>query len=57
MELMAQCRKDNEVNGYIINVRRVQVSQLIDVVRGGAQFTYSAAGKTGPRVQRALARA
>jgi flagellar biosynthesis/type III secretory pathway chaperone len=58
MELMAQCRKANEINGYIINVRRGQVRQLIDVVRGGAPpLIYGPAGKTGPRAQRPLARA
>ena len=40
MEVMSVCQKANDVNGYIINVRRVQVRQLIDVVRGGAAVTY-----------------
>jgi flagellar biosynthesis/type III secretory pathway chaperone len=57
MEIMAQCRKANEINGYIINVRRGQVRQLIDVVRGGAPLTYGPEGKTGHRALRALARA
>lgn len=57
MELMAGCRKANDVNGYIINVRRVQISQLIDVVRGGAAVTYGPQGKTFARALRALARA
>jgi flagellar biosynthesis/type III secretory pathway chaperone len=57
MEIMTQCRKANDINGYIINVRRGQVRQLIDVVRGGAPLTYGPEGKTGPRALRALARA
>jgi len=57
MELMTGCREANEVNGYIINVRRVQVRQLLDVVRGGAAVTYGPQGKTFARALRALARA
>lgn len=57
MEVMAVCQKANEVNGYIINVRRVQVRQLIDVVRGGAAVTYGPQGKTFAKALRALARA
>jgi flagellar biosynthesis/type III secretory pathway chaperone len=57
MEVMAVCRKANEVNGYIINVRRVQVRQLIDVLRGGAAVTYGPQGKTFAKALRALARA
>ncbi len=57
MELMAACRKANEVNGYIINVRRVQVRQLIDVLRGGVAVTYDPHGKTFAKALRALARA
>ncbi len=57
MELMAACRKANDINGYIINVRRVQVRQLIDVVRGGAAMTYGPQGKTFAKALRALARA
>ena|SRR5271166_1135762 len=57
MEVMAICQKANEVNGYIINVRRVQARQLIDVVRGGAAVTYSPQGKTFAKALRALARA
>jgi len=54
---MTGCREANEVNGYIINVRRVQVRQLLDVVRGGAAVTYGPQGKTFARALRALARA
>jgi flagellar biosynthesis/type III secretory pathway chaperone len=57
MEVVARCRKANEVNGYIINTRRGQVRQLIDVVRGGAPTTYGPGGKTFSRALRALARA
>jgi flagella synthesis protein FlgN len=57
MQIMVQCRNANEINGYIINLRRVQVRQLIDVLRGGPALTYGPAGKTGPRALRALARA
>jgi len=57
MECMAVCQKANEVNGYIINVRRVQVRQLIDIVRGGAAVTYGPQGKTFAIALRALARA
>jgi flagellar biosynthesis/type III secretory pathway chaperone len=57
MELMVRCRAANEVNGYIINVRRNQVRELIDVVRGTKTFTYGPAGKTCPKALRALATA
>jgi len=57
MEVVARCRDANDVNGYIINTRRGQVSQLIDVVRGGAPVTYGPGGKTFSRALRALARA
>lgn len=58
MELMARCRAANEVNGYIINVRRTQVGQLIDIVRGARPGgTYGPEGRTSPKALRALARA
>ncbi len=57
MDLMGICQKANEVNGYIINVRRAQVRELIDVVRGGAAVTYGPQGKTFAKALRALARA
>jgi flagellar biosynthesis/type III secretory pathway chaperone len=57
MAVVARCRNDNDVNGYIINTRRGQVSQLIDAVRGGAPVTYGPGGKTFARALRALARA
>ncbi len=55
--LMAGCRSANEVNGHIIHVRQHQVRQLIDIVRGGASFTYGPQGKTFAKSLRALARA
>jgi flagellar biosynthesis/type III secretory pathway chaperone len=57
MQLMAGCRTANEVNGHIINVRRHQVRQLIDIVRGGSSITYDPQGKTFAKALRALARA
>jgi flagellar biosynthesis/type III secretory pathway chaperone len=57
MSLMARARSANEVNGYIINVRRNQVQQLIDVVRGTKPLTYGPGGRVFPKSQRELARA
>lgn len=58
MELMAGCRKVNEINGYIINVRRTQVGQLLAIVRGSEPpMTYGPHGKTFATALRALARA
>jgi flagellar biosynthesis/type III secretory pathway chaperone len=57
MELMAGCRTANEVNGHIVHVRRHQVRQLIDIVRGGPSITYDPQGKTFAKALRALARA
>ena len=57
MELMAGCRNANDVNGHIIHVRRHQIRQLIDIVRGGPSVTYDPQGKTFARALRALARA
>ena len=54
---MARCRSANEVNGYIINVRRHQVQQLIDLVRGTGASTYGPSGRALPQALRALARA
>ena len=34
MELIANCRAANELNGYIIHVRQNQIRQLMDIVRG-----------------------
>ncbi|HEX3951351.1 MAG TPA: flagellar protein FlgN [Steroidobacteraceae bacterium] len=57
MELMARCRAANEVNGHIIHVRRHQIRQLIDIVRGGPSITYDPHGKTFTKALRAIARA
>ncbi len=57
LELVAGCRVANEVNGYIINARRGQVGQLIQILRGGAPVTYGPQGKTYSKSLRALARA
>ncbi|HUE12255.1 MAG TPA: flagellar protein FlgN [Steroidobacteraceae bacterium] len=57
MELMAGCRTANEVNGYIINLRRSQVNQLLGIVRGGSPVTYNPQGKTFAKALRALAKA
>jgi flagellar biosynthesis/type III secretory pathway chaperone len=57
LELMAGCRAANEINGYIINMRRGQIKQLIDIVRGGAPVTYGPQGKTFAKALRALAQA
>ena len=57
MELMAGCRKANDVNGHIIHIRQNQIRQLFDIVRGGAPTTYGPQGKTLTRTLRALARA
>jgi flagellar biosynthesis/type III secretory pathway chaperone len=57
MDLMAGCRTANEVNGHIIHVRRHQIRQLIDIVRGGPSVTYDPQGKTFAKALRALARA
>jgi flagellar biosynthesis/type III secretory pathway chaperone len=57
LELIAACRKLNEINGYIINARRGQLNQLFQVLRGGAPITYSPQGKTFAKSLRALAQA
>ena len=57
LELMARCRTANEINGYIINVRRNQVGQLLDALRGGTPATYGPNGKTFAKALRALAQA
>lgn len=57
MELMARCRRANEINGYIINLRQGQIQQLLRVVRGGAPLTYSPQGRTSAKALRALAKA
>jgi len=57
LELVAGCRMANEINGYIINARRGQVRQLLQIVRGGSPGTYGPQGKHESQSLRALARA
>ena len=57
MQIMARCRTANDINGYMINVRRHQVGQLINILRGGSAVTYGPEGKTFVKALRALARA
>jgi flagellar biosynthesis/type III secretory pathway chaperone len=57
MELMAGCRTENEINGYIINLRQGQVQQLLGILRGSSPLTYTHQGKTFAKALRALAKA
>jgi len=58
MEIVSRCRSANEVNGYIINLRRAQVQQLLGAVRGlSPGTTYTSQGKTLSHALRAIARA
>jgi flagellar biosynthesis/type III secretory pathway chaperone len=57
MDIMAGCRTANQVNGYIINLRQGQISQLLSIVRGASPLTYSPRGKTSAKALRALAKA
>ena len=57
LAVMANCRAANEVNGYIVNARRGQVRQLLDVLRGDPATTYGPQGKALAPALRALARA
>jgi flagellar biosynthesis/type III secretory pathway chaperone len=57
MEVIAGCRTANEINGYIINLRQGQITQLIGIVRGASPLTYTAQGKTFAKALRALAKA
>jgi flagellar biosynthesis/type III secretory pathway chaperone len=57
LDLVAGCRIANEVNGYIINARRGQVNQLLQILRGGVPITYGPQGKLYSKSPRALARA
>lgn len=57
MDLMAGCRTANEINGYIINLRQGQVSQLLGILRGTTPLTYTPQGKTFAKALRALAKA
>jgi flagellar biosynthesis/type III secretory pathway chaperone len=57
MQLMAECRTTNEINGFIINLRQGQIQQLIGIVRGVSPLTYTSQGKTFAKALRALAKA
>jgi flagellar biosynthesis/type III secretory pathway chaperone len=57
LELIASCRVANEINGYIINARRGQVAQLLQILRGGVPVTYGPQGRTNATMLRELARA
>lgn len=56
-DILRRCRTVNEVNGFIINVRRSQVGQLLNVLRGGGSQTYGPQGKPSAGTLRELARA
>jgi len=57
LDVIAGCRLANEVNGYIINARRGQIGQLLQIIRGGAPATYGPQGRHSGSSLRALARA
>lgn len=57
MEIVSRCRAANEQNGYIINLRRGHVQQLLGALRGVTADTYNAQGKAFSKALRALARA
>jgi len=57
LDVIAGCRLANEVNGYIINARRGQIGQLLQIIRGGAPATYGPQGRQQSASLRALARA
>lgn len=44
--LAADCRRANELNGYLIRSRQQQVAQLLDALRGGTAGTYGRNGRT-----------
>jgi flagellar biosynthesis protein FlgN len=57
MGLVAACRDANQTNGLIMNLRRGQVRQLIDIVRGSPSVCYGPQGQTFAKAVRPLARA
>ena len=57
LDLVSGCRIANEINGYIINARRGHVTQLLQILRGGAPVTYGPQGRVHSSSLRALARA
>ena len=44
LELMEECRKRNERNGALVNLRREQVDQALKVLRGTELTLYDASG-------------
>jgi flagellar biosynthesis/type III secretory pathway chaperone len=44
--LAADCRRANDLNGYLIRSRQHQVAQLLDALRGGTPGTYGRNGRT-----------
>jgi flagellar biosynthesis/type III secretory pathway chaperone len=57
MGLLAACRRANEANGLIVNLKQGQIRQLLDIVRGGPSITYGPHGQTFAAAARPLARA
>ncbi|MDE2294471.1 MAG: flagellar protein FlgN [Gammaproteobacteria bacterium] len=45
LRLAAECRRANELNGYLIRSRQHQVGQLLDALRGGSAGTYGRNGR------------
>jgi flagella synthesis protein FlgN len=54
-ELAAECRRANDLNGYLIRSRQHQVVQLLDALRGGSPGTYGPNGRASSAATRALA--
>ena len=44
LELMEECRRRNERNGALVNLRREQVDQALNVLRGAELELYDASG-------------
>ena len=44
LELMEECRKRNERNGVLVNLRREQVDQALRILRGTELALYDASG-------------
>ncbi len=54
-QLAAQCRRANDLNGYLIRSRQHQVAQLLDALRGGSPGTYGPNGRAATTATRPLA--
>ena len=54
-QLAAECRRANELNGYLIRSRQHQVGQLLDALRGGSPGTYGPNGRASTASTRTLA--